>query len=83
VKGKGLTIRGNLSKIWPRKYAHLVEFGAKPHKIGNRQHPGSPPSGFMRKAKDTKGGAAIAAFTAQMKEETAKAAASARAKKGR
>lgn len=59
--------KGN--KIWPIKYAHLVELGTKPHKIisggfvmGGKwippgvvmDHPGAVPKPFMRPAYDNK-----------------------------
>lgn len=66
--------------IYPRNYAHLVEFGVKPHTIkpkrkggavmtpaGPRpeiQHPGFSPKPFMRPAYDEKSGDAIAAVRA-------------------
>ena len=36
--------------INPRKYAHIVEFGAKPHRIGSRMHPGTPATHFLERA---------------------------------
>jgi HK97 gp10 family phage protein len=55
-------------------YAHMVEFGTKPHKIsgprrilgrwfrGTTMHPGSPPAGFMRKAFDSTAQASMDAY---------------------
>lgn len=55
---KGQSIKG---KIYPRNYAHLVEFGTRPHALGRgsklkkgiqtgRVHPGAKPKPFMRPA---------------------------------
>lgn len=53
-------------ELYPRAYAHLVEFGTRPHRTGKgsslgdrkqrgRSHPGARPQPFMRPAFDTKG----------------------------
>ncbi len=60
------TVRG---EIYPRAYAHLVEFGTNPHHVGKGSkrskgvgsglmHPGTAPQPFLRPAYDTKGMAA-------------------------
>jgi HK97 gp10 family phage protein len=60
-------------------YAHMVEFGTKPHKItgprriagkwfrGTTLHPGTPASGFMRKAYDSTAQAVIDAYADYMR----------------
>lgn len=55
-KGKSAYVKGS---IYPRKYAHLVEFGTAPHKAGVRQHPGAKPAYFMRRAAEAKMGEAL------------------------
>lgn len=63
-------------------YAHMVEFGTKPHKITSKKgylsingrvvkainHPGTAPQPFMRPAFDAKATAAIAAVGAQIRK---------------
>ena len=46
-------------EIYPRNYAHLVEFGTAPHAtgrggMGGRMHPGARPKPFMRPAYESK-----------------------------
>lgn len=50
ARGK-LYVRG---EIYPRNYAHLVEFGTRPHMVGGRQHPGAHAKPFLTKAWDEK-----------------------------
>lgn len=50
VSSKTQKDRGRLSvrgEIYPRNYAHLVEFGTKPHAIGKGRHPGAKAQPFM------------------------------------
>lgn len=64
-------------------YAHMVEFGTRPHKIAPRaraleiggqfvagavDHPGSRPHPFMRPAADAKFGAAVAAVQHKIRD---------------
>lgn len=71
-------------KAW---YAHLVEFGTKPHKIapkgagglliggnivGAVDHPGARPHPFARPAVDSKSAAAISAVAAKIRERLTK-----------
>lgn len=42
-------------------YAHMVEFGTKPHIIGDGVHPGVMPKPFMRPALDTEANTAVLA----------------------
>jgi len=72
--------------IYPRNYAHLVEFGTRPHavgrgsKLGGTQHglmhPGAKPYPYMRPAFDSKKGeaqrVAIATIAAEIAKEIAK-----------
>jgi HK97 gp10 family phage protein len=83
-------------QIYPRNYAHLVEFGTKPHSLGPRggrrygessgapaaslMHPGSRPKPFMRPAFDTKLKEAEARFAQVLKAEGDKALQKARSK---
>jgi HK97 gp10 family phage protein len=66
-------VKGKLVRRNPTKYAHLVEFGSRPHTVGKgsslrkrRQrgvmHPGVAARPFLRPALDTTAQAAIAAF---------------------
>lgn len=65
-------------------YAHMVEYGTKPHRISGPsllfkrwvkdiKHPGSPPSGFMRKAFDGFGQASIDAYAEYIRKRLTKA----------
>lgn len=63
---------------FPRAYAHLVEFGTRPHSLKKRgskeegegaQHPGSTPSPFIRPAYQTKREAAVRAIRDAMMRE--------------
>ena len=65
-------------RVVPRKYAHLVEFGSRPHTIkipkrGERQitinHPGGAPKPYMRPALSAKRGEAIAAVTDELRRQ--------------
>lgn len=77
VKAGGKTKKGD------PYYAHMVEFGTKPHVIKgpvrfngkwymNLQHPGSRPSGFMRRAFDATGGAVVEAYADYMRKRIPK-----------
>ncbi len=73
---KRLTKRG---EIYPRRYAHLVEFGTAGHyagKGGKRGpwHPGARPIAFMRPAYDAKKVAAVELFAKTLEAEIAKEA---------
>lgn len=60
AKGRAKTVSKKVQKergrkyvsgeIYPRNYAHLVEYGTKPHMIGKVFHPGAQPKPFMRPA---------------------------------
>ncbi len=61
------TVRG---EIYPRAYAHLVEYGTRAHHVGKgsklskgkgsgRVHPGTAPRPFLRPAYDSKSGEAL------------------------
>ena len=74
--------------IKPRQYAHLVEFGTRPHSLkkgdqlargrrphvqtGPANHPGATAKPFMRPAFDTKKQEAIRVFAATVRTELAK-----------
>lgn len=62
-------------QIYPRNYAHLVEFGTRPHAVGRgsrlkgvlgtqtgRMHPGAKPKPFIRPAYEAKKFAAVQAI---------------------
>jgi HK97 gp10 family phage protein len=84
AKSKGGRVTASL-KIGNKKawYAHMVEFGTKPHKIAPRgagglliggnvvgavDHPGARPQAFARPAFDSKSAEAIAAVAAQIRK---------------
>jgi len=75
------SIAGN---IYPRNYAHMVEFGTRAHYLGagGKQHPGARPKPFLRPAFESKIDAAKARFAEVIQAEFAKAL-SARSKKGK
>lgn len=52
-------------------YAHMVEFGTKPHVIGDGTHPGVQAKPFMRPALDAQSGAAIVAVGEYIKKRLA------------
>lgn len=52
-------------------YAHMVEFGTKPHIIGDGTHPGVQARPFMRPALDAQSGAAIVAVGEYIKKRLA------------
>lgn len=58
--------------IYPRNYAHLVEFGTRPHMAGKRAHPGAKPQPFMRPAFDESLPAALEAFRQRLVAEVFK-----------
>jgi HK97 gp10 family phage protein len=58
----------------PAFYAHLVELGTKPHRVGDGVHPGSPAQPFMRPAWDASAPAARQAVVTKMTEVFEKAA---------
>ncbi len=62
-------------QIYPRNYAHLVEFGTAPHGYATREgvHPGSSPKPFMRPALDSQRAAALRAVSRQLVVEAEKA----------
>lgn len=69
-KSKGRSyIKGD---IYPRNYAHLVEFGTNPHMIGKRMHPGARAKPFMRPAFDEQLPAALEAFRNRLVAEVFK-----------
>jgi HK97 gp10 family phage protein len=51
----------------PANYAHLVELGTAPHKMGDGLHPGTPPRPFLRPALDTKRSEALAIMTKELR----------------
>lgn len=83
-------------EIYPRNYAHLLEFGTLPHRVGRGSgqslglpglkkatgpmHPGARPRPFMRPAYDTQKENAVRAFAAACEAELPKAVAKAKAK---
>lgn len=78
--------------IYPRNYAHLVEFGTKPHSLRSkkhgdsdsrpaRMHPGSRPRPFMRPALDNKRAEAIEVYRREMLAEVEKIKAKKRGKR--
>lgn len=52
-------------------YANMVEFGTKPHVIGDGTHPGVQAKPFMRPALDAQSGAAIVAVGEYIKKRLA------------
>ena len=52
----------------PAFYAHLVEFGTAPHKLGGGTHPGAQAHPFMRPAWDTASPEAKRAVIAKMQQ---------------
>lgn len=68
-------------QVYPRLYAHLVEFGSRPHSVAPKgskmvlPHPGARPKPFMRPAFDESIGAAQAAVLRTLQLEAAKIAA--------
>lgn len=52
-------------------YAHMVEFGTKPHVIGDGTHPGVQAKPFMRPALDSQSGAAVVAVGEYIKKRLA------------
>jgi len=52
-------------------YAKMVEFGTKPHIIGDGVHPGVMPKPFMRPALDTEANAAVLAVGEYIKKRLA------------
>jgi len=71
------TVRGEL---YPRAYAHLVEFGTRPHQVGKGSrlskgrssggsHPGTAPQPFLRPAYDVKNGEAKAVIERVIRAE--------------
>ena len=55
-------------KLPPHKYAHLVERGAKPHRIGTYMHPGATAKPFMKPALEAVGEQIFNRFAEKMKE---------------
>jgi len=53
-------------------YAHMVEFGTKPHIIGDGTHPGVQAKPFMRPALDAQSQAAVVATGEYIKKRLAK-----------
>lgn len=70
-------------EIYPRNYAHLVEFGTQPHKAGPRNHPGSKPQPFMRPALDENIAAIERVFAATIEKEVRRIAEKKAGRKGR
>lgn len=68
-------------QIYPRNYAHMVEFGTRPHSVAPKgssvrdPHPGARPKPFMRPAFDESIGAAQAVVLRTLQVEAAKIAA--------
>lgn len=52
-------------------YSHMVEFGTKPHVIGDGTHPGVQAKPFMRPALDAQSGAAVVAVGEYIKKRLA------------
>ena len=48
------------------RHGHLVEFGTKPHRVRNFQHPGSRKQPVMRPAVDTKGDQAVDVMVSEL-----------------
>lgn len=65
-KGERRYYRG---EIYPRNYAHLVEFGAKPHAQGKGMHPGVRPRPFMRTAFDLRKEEAVDVIVRSIRDE--------------
>lgn len=89
VKGEKAYQKG---QIYPRNYAHLVEYGTKPHSVGKgskvkggkqkgTKHPGARPKPFFRPALDTKSHEAMQTFEAYVRADVEKIASSKGAKK--
>ncbi len=79
VKDRRKGRRGKMRKVtrMPRRYAHLLEYGARPHDIAIKtksgkeiryKHPGMQPEPFVRPAFDESKDAAVAAFAKVMGE---------------
>ncbi|QQS08677.1 MAG: HK97 gp10 family phage protein [Phycisphaerales bacterium] len=89
-KGRAKTVSSKVQKargkrsvkgeVYPRAYAHLVEFGTRPHAVGKgsrlskgraggAMHPGTPPQPFIRPAYDTKRGEASSKIIATLRQE--------------
>lgn len=70
VKAGGITKRG--ADVF---YAHMVEFGTRPHALSGfkreKNHPGTNPRPFMRPALDAQAGAAVAAAGEYIKKRLA------------
>jgi HK97 gp10 family phage protein len=58
----------------PTKYAHLVEGGVKPHRIGNKPHPGVAPRPFLAPAVESQAEAVRSAMADEFAKGLAKAA---------
>lgn len=52
-----------------RAYAHMVEYGTRPHRVGKGMHPGASPRPFMRPALDSKASEAIKAVEQTVRRE--------------
>lgn len=84
VKAGRTTTKAQRAKgVQDAYYAYMVEFGTKPHlikgpvKLGgqwykNIHHPGSPPSGFMRRAFDSRQKASFDAYADYMRKRIPK-----------
>ena len=79
VKDRRKGRRGKMRAVKrkPRRYAHLLEFGAKPHEIRvvlksgktvTFQHPGNPPEPFVRPGFDEAKAEAIEVFRQKVRE---------------
>lgn len=56
-------------ELYPKNYAHLVEFGTQPHALGHgRMHPGAQPKPFLRPAYEAKKTLAIEVMRSTMLE---------------
>jgi HK97 gp10 family phage protein len=94
----GVTFKPSAARIFPRKYAHLAEFGTRPHSTAPknlskakgakgrrvpRLHPGAKAKPFMRPAYDTKIGSAFTAFKEEVVSELGRIAVKTAARQAR
>lgn len=65
---------GKTIKVLPYKYAHLVEFGTRPHKIGSGKHPGAAAKPFLGPAFEEHKGEAVGIIESEIRQQIEKAA---------
>jgi HK97 gp10 family phage protein len=67
ARGDARTAKNATRKV-PSNYIHLVQYGTKPHRVGNRIHHGARANPFLKRAFNEQRGAAETAVASTLKE---------------